>query len=1043
MHKVSDSPRQSRCLPIEERPYPLHTLRTSAVEFAGAGPRSFRSARIASSQRTIGDHPLRGQGCDESGIRSCDRMGRSLPPSFLWRPRGSRARTVWGSHAWGEPWTPRHPIDTRDTRQVIFDDARKDEMEKPMTHDLPILKARAGSLLALVLTATTLAGPRMHADQAGDSDAAPEPNLQALYNAAAQGDLQTIGRLLEAGVDVNARNDRGFAATHVAAYNARNDALTMLVHGGADLQVRLKDGSTLLHMAAQGARVDGTARATTIRILMGAGVDVHATTRSGATALHLAARAEHSRVVELLLDSGAVLEARDTSGRTPLHHAAEAGSFVGTSTLLKEGADVDAVTAALWTPLHFAACHGHDRVGQELLEANAQVDTRTAKGQTALHLALENDHRSLAKTLLDLDADVNGRDQAHLSPLDVAVRKGCMGCVKWLVDRGADLNPPPGQRAPVMLAVQENQGAIARYLIDHGADTEVTDEGGATLLQVAKDNGLGEVLARLAGDDIDLAQVEPGEMDDWIRSAIEADRPVLAGRLLDRAASAGVDRDWDISPAAIAVHADAQHVVDMLMDRGEVDVDDWLFRAAASGSERVARLLLERGANVNVRDAAHWTPLHKALLPRGGSLPAGDMAMLLIDAGADPNVATAAVGWTPLHLAAALNEATLVEALLAAGARVNARTRLGHWTPLTVALRSDGSAPEATGALRSAGATATLSDTLPDLRVYTGGQALLTSSTPDQDGFTTQEVHDMLFDIPDQTVMGDGRSVHGSFTQPGADERLVFEGVGDPSSYSAGTQLVALVDRNDVSRNLFASDLYITFQGICLDVTTGTDSAIFERSYDGNCCGWPDTVYMHYDAPKDTMTEAFTDRDEEDSSGTPASSGECRWRTKADAEHTYAEILATLRVGELPDLGEGEEAEGNLLAMPMRTLPGDTVEAALAALAALPSDVATITRNEFVGARRWETVTISGGRTRDYTWGGVALLRDAAESEWRSFYDQRLIEVLGLEDDHLVAAGVARLCGSVRLGRRCYFEIDLQSYEARRIRRWDRIKRWL
>ena len=97
-------------------------------------------------------------------------------------------------------------------------------------------------------------------------------------------------------------------------------------------------------------------------------------------------------------------------------------------------------------------------------------------------------------------------------------------------------------------------------------------------------------------------------------------------------------------------------------------------------------------------------------------------------------------------------------------------------------------------------------------------------------------------------------------------------------------------------------------------------------------------------------------------------------------------------------------------------------------------EVAILARNDAPDARRWKTVTTSGGRGRGYTWGGVALVWDGDRKEWRSFYDRYHIEVMGFAGDRLVAAAIASGCGgSYRLGRPCYFEMDLATYEGRRI----------
>ena len=166
--------------------------------------------------------------------------------------------------------------------------------------------------------------------------------------------------LITHGADVNARDEYGDTPLHDAAYyGAPVDFVELLIAHGADVNARNESGDgTPLHSAIPGGSL------IVAELLLAHGADVNA--REGyydLTPLHYAALYDAGAPVdsaELLLAHGADVNARDEYGRTPLHYAARDGAPVDlVELLIAHGADVNARDEDGDTPLNVAGRHSN------------------------------------------------------------------------------------------------------------------------------------------------------------------------------------------------------------------------------------------------------------------------------------------------------------------------------------------------------------------------------------------------------------------------------------------------------------------------------------------------------------------------------------------------------------------------------------------------------------------------------------------------------------------------------------------------------------
>ena len=142
---------------------------------------------------------------------------------------------------------------------------------------------------------------------------------------------------------------------------------------------------------------------------------------------------------------------------------------------------------------------------------------------------------------------------------------------------------------------------------------------------------------------------------------------------------------------------DADTAEDRLMDQCSKDGSTVLMRASKAGHTDVVKFLLSRGAQANVLNRARNSALSIALLfkkNRGviatpaiaaaSRIATSEIAMCLLNGGADKELRTGENNWTPIMYAVNGGDLNMVTSLIARGCNVNVEGRSGG-TPLATA----------------------------------------------------------------------------------------------------------------------------------------------------------------------------------------------------------------------------------------------------------------------------------------------------------------------------------------------------------------------
>lgn len=343
-----------------------------------------------------------------------------------------------------------------------------------------------------------------------------KPSLLSLITRKAT--CREIKAALEAGADVNERDDKGYTPLHHAAGVSKLKCVQLLLKYGADVNARDNDDSVPLMFA------DSVAIA---KELLAHGADVNARDRDGCTPLVFAAEGCNYKWMNLYLAAGADINTRDNHGRTILMRVLRTKIIAQglVEYLVDKGIDVVATNSHGVSTLDYTRIYGSvpimatpiEEIYEEKgllkyslerfrcdLSRDPDYDDLCAAVEKGLDvkkeavlvsvldwlLDLDPDYIKMTEYLLLLGADVNMRDELERTPLhNVAA---CCICnaeqrniqthiIRLLSAHGADVNArDEGGKTPLM-SLNSNIDAI-HILVAHGADVNARDKEGMTPL---------------------------------------------------------------------------------------------------------------------------------------------------------------------------------------------------------------------------------------------------------------------------------------------------------------------------------------------------------------------------------------------------------------------------------------------------------------------------------------------------------------------------------------------------------------------------------
>ena len=372
--------------------------------------------------------------------------------------------------------------------------------------------------------------------------------------------------LIDAGADIETRNENGRSPLHAASCFGNLGTVKMLVRrAGAGVRVADSKGATCLMLAAYFGHTD------IVRYLVGLpDVEVNHGDNDGFTALHYAVQEGHHDAVEVLIDAGADIDAGTSEGCAPLHYACDDDKLAIVKVLVKAGADVCA------TDNEGTTC---------LIEASGDGPTETVRYLVGLPEVDMNAGENLSCT--SLHSAVSRKDRSHPE------------VVQMLIDAGADLEAKNEKgRSPLLLACEVGKLDAVKMLVEAGARACATDSQGDTCLILAASFGHTEIVRYLAGlKEVDV-NYQGWNDDTALHTAVNEGHRDVVEVLID----AGADIDAGTSEGGTPLHVACEYgelaIVKMMVKAGaDVCVTDnagttCLIIAAANGHTETVRYLV-------------------------------------------------------------------------------------------------------------------------------------------------------------------------------------------------------------------------------------------------------------------------------------------------------------------------------------------------------------------------------------------------------------------------------------------------------------------
>ncbi|WP_294429470.1 ankyrin repeat domain-containing protein [uncultured Treponema sp.] len=554
-----------------------------------------------------------------------------------------------------------------------------------------------------------------------------QPTIQELI---IQGRYDEAKEIFKTKTDINAADENGDTALHVAACVNEADLVSFLIIKGANTEIRNNDGDTALHVAIKNDAIDAAKvlaivhgdifakdaeENTALEIALEKGpewYDAMITAQTGKirdvdgeSIVHYFVKTRDEKAIDRCIQVGAPLSVRDNYGLSPLDLAFKsadnsAAVRIAAKLLLAGAKPVrgdyayfeDAVRTHNMilrfndgqTPLHIATIDGHTGIVDYIL--GEQTSVRTAdilaaqdiSGATPLHEAVRYGRVDIARLLLAKGAKVNATDSIGKTPILLIIPVEAQDKIYPLLLKYKASVTQKDMYGDTVLHVATMANAPVNtlsLLVGNGALINERNKQGATPLFLAIETGHPEQVKYFSQNGADI-YAQDMEGNTPITKALESDSRKMLETLISSHNIASTDSSGNTA-LHIAISKDAPiEYIRYLVDAGS-DVnarnkngDSVLFMCVQKNRRDAGDLLLEKNADIFATNTQNNSPLRLALT-RGGEVQDWLINSKTLNS-------TDGSGNTPLHYAAEWHLNNAIITLIQKGAKLQAQNGNGE-----------------------------------------------------------------------------------------------------------------------------------------------------------------------------------------------------------------------------------------------------------------------------------------------------------------------------------------------------------------------------